>query len=112
MTKIVYTHQKSKLSKKARAAQQALRQEQRAIKRELKNLQNEVHRPLESRPWIRSVSARSDSSSVSNHLGWAPLRQPPVYTGDKMIGIGQMHKSNAVPIFKQEEAEEIARMRR
>jgi hypothetical protein len=34
------------------------------------------------------------------------------YTGDKLIGIGIMHKSNLVPIFKQEDAEEIARMRR
>lgn len=34
------------------------------------------------------------------------------YTGDKLMGIGIMHKSNLVPIFKQEDAEEIARMRR
>lgn len=34
------------------------------------------------------------------------------YTGDKLVGIGQMHKSNAVPIFKKEDAEDIARMRR
>jgi hypothetical protein len=35
-----------------------------------------------------------------------------VYTGDKMIGIGQLHKSNAVPVFSDEEAVEISRMRR
>ena len=35
-----------------------------------------------------------------------------VYTGDAMIGIGQLHKSNGVPIFKQEDAEAIAKMRR
>lgn len=34
------------------------------------------------------------------------------YTGDKLIGIATMHKSNMVPVFKQEDAEEIARMRR
>lgn len=34
------------------------------------------------------------------------------YTGTKMIGIGQMHKSNSVPIFSQEEAEDVAKMRR
>lgn len=34
------------------------------------------------------------------------------YTGDKLMGIGIMHKSNLIPIFKQEDAEEIARMRR
>jgi len=34
------------------------------------------------------------------------------YTGNKMIGIGTLHKSNAVPVFSTEEAGEIARMRR
>ena len=35
-----------------------------------------------------------------------------VYTGTKVKGIGTMHKSNAVPIFSDEEAIEISRMRR
>jgi hypothetical protein len=34
------------------------------------------------------------------------------YTGDKIKGIGTMHKSNAVPIFSDEEAVAIATMRR
>ena len=39
-----------------------------------------------------------------------PVQQ--VYTGTKIIGIGTMHKSNAVPIFSDEEAKDIATMRR
>jgi hypothetical protein len=35
-----------------------------------------------------------------------------VYTGDKMKGIGTLHKSNAVPIFTAEEAIDQANMRR
>jgi hypothetical protein len=35
-----------------------------------------------------------------------------VYTGDKIIGIGTLHKSNAVPIFNSEEAIAISKMRR
>lgn len=35
-----------------------------------------------------------------------------VYTGTKVKGIGTMHKSNAVPIFSDEEAIDISRMRR
>ena len=35
-----------------------------------------------------------------------------VYTGTKVLGIGTMHKSNAVPIFSDEQAVEISRMRR
>ena len=38
--------------------------------------------------------------------------QQKVYTGSKIKGIGTMHKSNAVPIFSDEEAIEISRMRR
>jgi hypothetical protein len=35
-----------------------------------------------------------------------------MYTGSKVKGIGTMHKSNAVPIFSDEEAVEISKMRR
>ena len=35
-----------------------------------------------------------------------------VYTGDRVLGIATLHKSNAVPVFSQEEAVEISRMRR
>ncbi len=34
------------------------------------------------------------------------------YTGDKMLGIGTLHKSNAVPVFSKEQAEDQATMRR
>ena len=35
-----------------------------------------------------------------------------VYTGTEIIGIAQMHKSNAVPIRGKKQAEEVANMRR
>lgn len=35
-----------------------------------------------------------------------------VYTGEKVLGIATMHKSNAVPIFSSEEAVEVSSMRR
>jgi hypothetical protein len=34
------------------------------------------------------------------------------YTGDKLVGIGTMHKSNAVPIFSEQDAKDQANMRR
>jgi len=41
------------------------------------------------------------------------LRAPDkVYTGTKIKGIGTMHKSNAVPIFSDDDAVAIAQMRR
>ena len=56
--------------------------------------------------------------TTSNHIpsrvteggSTAPVHK--VYTGTKILGIGTMHKSNAVPIFSDEEAVEISRMRR
>lgn len=39
-------------------------------------------------------------------------KQDKVYTGDKMMGIGTLHKSNAVPIFTDQEAKDQANMRR
>jgi hypothetical protein len=35
-----------------------------------------------------------------------------VYTGTAVLGIGTLHKSNAVPVFSKEEAEDQAKMRR
>lgn len=34
------------------------------------------------------------------------------YTGTKMKGIGNLHKSNAIPVFSDTEAQEISAMRR
>jgi len=34
------------------------------------------------------------------------------YTGEKMKGVATMHKSNAVPVFTDNEAKEISNMRR
>ena len=44
--------------------------------------------------------------------GNAVLRPNPVYTGTKVKGIATMHKSNAVPVFSDEEAIAISKMRR
>jgi hypothetical protein len=44
--------------------------------------------------------------------GVATLAPAKVYTGTKVKGIATMHKSNAVPVFSDEEAIDISRMRR
>jgi len=44
--------------------------------------------------------------------GVCALKPNPVYTGSLIKGIGTMHKSNAVPIFSDQEAIDIATMRR
>jgi len=44
--------------------------------------------------------------------GSATLPAPKVYTGTKVLGIATMHKSNAVPVFSDEQAVDISKMRR
>ena len=45
-------------------------------------------------------------------MGTATLAPAKVYTGTKVKGIATMHKSNAVPVFSDEEAIDISKMRR
>lgn len=51
---------------------------------------------------------------ASKDTGWVACTtaQNQEYTGTKVKGIGTMHKSNAVPIFSDEEAVDISTMRR
>lgn len=83
----------------------------------------------EERKRARAMSAPSLSSSYSLKIpdgrnttahiksrdtgaGNATLKAPNVYTGTKVKGIATMHKSNAVPVFSDEEAIDISKMRR
>jgi hypothetical protein len=50
--------------------------------------------------------------SVDTGLGNATLKPAKIYTGTKVKGIATMHKSNAVPVFSDEEAVDISKMRR
>lgn len=46
--------------------------------------------------------------------GMVPCLKNPdkIYTGDKVLGISVLHKSNGVPVFSREEAVDISKMRR
>jgi hypothetical protein len=63
---------------------------------------------------LETPVGRSNTKHIPslNTGGVAPAAVRKVYTGTKMIGIGTLHKSNAVPVFSDEEAQDIARMRR
>ena len=52
-------------------------------------------------------------AECSNTVTYTPhSRVRKKYTGDEIIGIAVMHKSNAVPIRSKKTAEEVAKMRR
>jgi hypothetical protein len=74
-------------------------------------------RAMTAEPLSYKLSAPAGRGNL-NHLpslttpghSTAPVHK--VYTGTKVMGIATMHKSNAVPVFSDEEAVEISRMRR
>ena len=64
---------------------------------------------LSPKPFVRETEyIPSKDTGYYNTFKKADL----YYTGDKMKGIGTLHKSNAVPIFTDEEAKDQANMRR
>ena len=73
-----------------------------------------------SAPSLSSVYSLSipEGRNTTSHIksvdtgGNATLKPAKVYTGTKVKGIATMHKSNAVPVFSDEQAVDISRMRR
>jgi hypothetical protein len=117
---------KKKGKKKFASAEHA--RKARELDESWKELQKRWAVEIEDKKRTRALSAPSLSSSYSlaipegrnttAHIksvdtgGNAVLKPAKVYTGTKVKGIATMHKSNAVPVFSDEEAVDIARMRR
>ena len=70
--------------------------------------------PLKGNYSLTIPEGRNTTSHLKsvNTGGNALLKPSPVYTGTKVKGIATMHKSNAVPVFSDEEAQDISKMRR
>ena len=62
-----------------------------------------------STPPGRDTNRNIPSLGMTGNATKAP---PKIYTGNKMLGIATMHKSNAVPVFSDDEAVAISNMRR
>ena len=75
-------------------------------------------RALSAEPLVYSLStpvgrgSQNIKSLDTGHKGAVRTKDIPQYTGTKILGIGTMHKSNAVPVFSDEEAKAISTMRR
>ena len=67
-----------------------------------------------SAPANSTIESQKFKSSNSDQFYNPTMAKKPekVYTGTEIIGIAQMHKSNAVPIRGKKQAEEVANMRR
>lgn len=72
-----------------------------------------VFEPLHTAYRLTTPPGRETERHASRTTpGHSTARIDKVYTGGEMIGIGQLHKSNAIPIFKKSDAEDLAKMRR
>ena len=62
----------------------------------------------------KTPPGRETTPIPSQDTGWVTCvkTQDKEYTGTKIKGIGTMHKSNAVPVFSDQEAKDISTMRR
>jgi hypothetical protein len=75
-------------------------------------------RAMKAEPLVYNLTGATDRAgtahipSLNTIGGVAVLAPPKVYTGTKVKGIATMHKSNAVPVFSDEEAIDISKMRR
>ena len=75
-------------------------------------------RALAAEPLSYNLSAPAGRETTrinsldTGHKGAVRTKDIPQYTGNKILGIGTMHKSNAVPVFSDEEAKAISTMRR
>jgi hypothetical protein len=81
---------------------------------QLKSKKKEFVEYAPTKPVYRDVP-HYPSVQTSNTIcaGGTAKKEPMQYTGDLIVGIGQMHKSNAVPIMRgTKQAEDIAKMRR
>ena len=117
---IIYPYIPKRKPKKPNAKQRAQRASWQALlkKYDIKETKN----PIQKSPHIIAVDHPSviiDPSRSTKHIpsldttaGGTGKKAVIQYTGDAMIGIGQLHKSNAVPIFKAEDAIDISKMRR
>ena len=71
--------------------------------------------PLSSSYSLTIPAGRNTTAHIKSRdtgAGNATLAPAKVYTGTKVKGIATMHKSNAVPVFSDEEAIDISKMRR
>lgn len=81
-------------------------------------LRSRRERLMKDNPKMPSLTVPSWANSTA-HIpshpmtgGDTSLKPVPKYTGDKIIGIATMHKSNAVPVVDKEQAVSLAKMRR
>jgi hypothetical protein len=106
---------KRKQKKKPASVLEAERQHTKFLKKMgIKTNSRPVVQRLERTAHNGHVTGSNPVGSTNSIMYDSSMAKKPekIYTGIEIIGIAQMHKSNAVPIRGKKQAIEIARMRR
>lgn len=109
---LIHTHIPKRKPRKPNAKQRELASDWEKLlkKYETKPVASAKAKTLtQTKPFIRETPK---IPSLDTGFHDCSKKQQQTYTGTKMIGIGTLHKSNAVPVFSEEDAVEISRMRR
>jgi hypothetical protein len=119
---IIFTSpQRSKRKKNPTAAQRKLAEEwEKLVTLHSKPLEKGAHTQHNSTPEklvldLGRPAGRADLGQYPSRVtpgGDAVVRKNTQYTGDKILGIGTMHKSSSVPVFSSQEVVDISTMRR
>lgn len=100
-----YNKQMKKLGAKTKTLEEYIAYRQGKLKSTTKSVAKD---PLTATTYRRETPKVESGVGV----GVSYARKENVYTGTLVTGIATMHKSNAVPVINQQQAEDIAKMRR
>jgi hypothetical protein len=113
---IIHTHIRKPKKRKMTAKTRQLQKEWNELLEKYgadKKPPKKTFTPLQPQNTFRRIdSDNSHIPSVDSGTGNGFRKATNQYTGEAMIGIGTLHKSNAVPIFNEQEAKDQASMRR
>ena len=112
---ILHTSTRSKKKRKPNAKQRELQADWEKLLKKYEPKKPIAKTKDEGWKYSLGTPARRETPKIpSLPFTAGPCTKAPdkVYTGTAIKGIGTMHKSNAVPIFTDEQAVEIATMRR
>lgn len=117
MTRIVYTNSSSKKKQNKKPGWQEREAEYR--KWLMKNgidpdapKKKKAFVPYKPAPAYRRETPQYPSLSSTVGNGTTPVQKKNVYTGDYIVGIATMHKSNIVPVSREQDGKDYSTMRR
>ena len=116
MLPVYYTttnNKKRKVRKKTQSQLAAERDHQKFLKKMGIGSRSSVgSEQRSSKPWVTGSSPVESAKPTVMYDSSMAKKEEKVYTGTEIIGIAQMHKSNAVPVRGKKQAAEVATMRR